>query len=407
MLKVLLAEDELFVRSGMRQFIDWEAHGFSLLAEASHGQEAWEIMKHTDIDILITDIRMPVMDGLQLIEKIRDSGMTCEIIILTSYDDFHYVKQAMKWDVRDYVHKPTMTPQELLATLDRVKNHVENTRSNAEVRELLRLTAKVSGEILTESTLKQALRGELLDRSVRGLLDDGLLPAEGIYLAILRISASLKRITADNGSGEAHLALDERILKNALNGLGESNSSKQFTAVWREEGNWILVFTENCNSSMKKLTDWISEQGLSTIWECTEIAIPLAMLPEAYSGLLLQLQEKQKEWEATNRMHPTILEALNFIHQKYMDNITLNLIGDRIHINPVYFSRLFLKETGSTFIDYLTGYRLEQAQFLLRNTNLRTYEISERVGYKNSKYFLKLFKEKFHMTPGEYRKAND
>lgn len=406
MLKVLLAEDELFVRSGMRQFIDWEAHGFSLLAEATHGQEAWEIMQNNNIDILITDIRMPVMDGLQLIEKIRDSGMTCEIIILTSYDDFHYVKQAMKWDVRDYMHKPTMTPEELLTTLNRVKAHSELSRSNAEVRELLMHTAKVSGELLAENTLKQALRGELYDQSIMRLLDDGVLPKEGFYLTILRMAAPQRGLEICL-NGEVQEESDGRMLKDTLNELLGAGYSNQLAAFWLEEEYWILVFIQNGVTWMEQLTAMISKRGRSVIWEGGARAIPLAMLSETYSLLLFQLQCKLKEIEVTNRMRPTILEALDIIHKRYMDNITLRLIGDQIHINPVYFSRLFLKETGSTFIDYLTSYRLEQAQSLLRHTNLRTYEISERVGYKNSKYFLKLFKERFHMTPGEFRKAND
>jgi two-component system response regulator YesN len=137
MIKVMLVEDELLVRSGMRTLFNWGSHGFDLVAEASNGEEALQILRDHAVDIVITDIRMPVMDGLELIAKIRGSGLECEIIVLSSYDDFQYVRKAMQMGVSDYIHKPTMTQQELMETLKKTAEKFDKHQSIEKHRKTL------------------------------------------------------------------------------------------------------------------------------------------------------------------------------------------------------------------------------------------------------------------------------
>ena len=124
MLKVLLADDEMLVRVGIKSSIAWSDYGFELVGEASNGLDAWRLIEETEPDILITDIQMPKLDGLGLLAKIKESGRDIRTIILTCHSDFDYAKQAIHYGVKDYVLKLSMTPDELLAILLELKDEL-------------------------------------------------------------------------------------------------------------------------------------------------------------------------------------------------------------------------------------------------------------------------------------------
>lgn len=119
MYKVLLVDDEVLVRVGMKALIDWETEGFTIVGEASNGEAALEQIRLLKPDIVLTDVKMPVMDGLELIQKAKMCGFSCEFIILSSYDDFKYVKQAFTDDAKDYLLKLELEPESLLTALKR------------------------------------------------------------------------------------------------------------------------------------------------------------------------------------------------------------------------------------------------------------------------------------------------
>ena len=103
MIKVMIVDDEPYIRQGLRILIDWEQYGFRITAEASNGHEAVDVLKNTDIDLVITDIKMPQMDGLELIEYTRKHiSSNIRFIILSGFYEFEYAKKAIKYDVADY-----------------------------------------------------------------------------------------------------------------------------------------------------------------------------------------------------------------------------------------------------------------------------------------------------------------
>ncbi len=108
MLKLLVVDDEEFVVDGMKSALDWQSLGVELVGTAYDGQEALEFIRKNEVDILITDIKMPVMDGLELIEHIRCSGLDCRIVVLTGYEEFDYAKRAISYKVSEYLLKPVI-----------------------------------------------------------------------------------------------------------------------------------------------------------------------------------------------------------------------------------------------------------------------------------------------------------
>ncbi|PYI55927.1 response regulator [Paenibacillus flagellatus] len=135
-MNVLIVDDEPIIRVGLRTLVDWEEHGFRLVGEASDGEEALEAMKRESVDIVITDIRMPRMDGLALMREIKSRRDDVGMLVLSCLDDFAFVKEAMKLGAYDYVLKPTMEPEELLALLQSVRTKLaDDRRTKREIAE--------------------------------------------------------------------------------------------------------------------------------------------------------------------------------------------------------------------------------------------------------------------------------
>lgn len=106
MVKVFLVEDEAIIRRGIRDHIDWNANGFEFVGEAGDGEYAYPLIMKTKPDILVTDIKMPFMDGLQLSRLVKKALPATKIIILSGYNEFEYAKEAIKIGINDYLLKP-------------------------------------------------------------------------------------------------------------------------------------------------------------------------------------------------------------------------------------------------------------------------------------------------------------
>ncbi|KMJ59106.1 hypothetical protein AB685_08565 [Bacillus sp. LL01] len=120
MMKVLISDDEIQIRKGLRMKMDWAQEGFEIVAEAANGQEALEILKEQEVDIVITDVRMPIMDGMQFVKRCHVEYPDIKIIVLSGYSDFEYAKSSMRAGVKDYLLKP-VAPDELEEALQRIR----------------------------------------------------------------------------------------------------------------------------------------------------------------------------------------------------------------------------------------------------------------------------------------------
>lgn len=136
MLKVLIVDDEPFIRQGLRLIVDWEAEGFEIVGEAVDGQQALEMLEYTDVDLIISDIRMPRVNGLQLLQEIRQRGMEdVNFVVLSGYEEFGYAQTAMKYGCLDYIIKP-INKDDLLALLRNVSRQNKQRRMDEEDEEI-------------------------------------------------------------------------------------------------------------------------------------------------------------------------------------------------------------------------------------------------------------------------------
>ncbi|TBL81126.1 response regulator transcription factor [Paenibacillus thalictri] len=367
-MKVLLVEDETLVRRFIKTLIHWEANGFTVVGEASNGEEAWELLQHHAVDIVLTDIRMPALNGFELIERIRGCRLPCEVIVLSSYDDFDYVRNALKLHVSDYVHKATVSGEELLDSLNRAKRdwlnrHEQMLYDRSLAQQMISRKATVAAGLLTQ------------------LLEQG---ADRDYLELLGEQLSIWKEPFQ----AALLSGDESVIA--------AEQAEGDIVMFPYEEYWIIAGKHGVKEFAEKRSP-----GCPAVY--SEEAIRLAQWPDLYRKLKWELAEHLRKQDHLSALHVSIREAVEFIEAHYMDEITLELISDRVHISSAYFSRLFQKETGYTFTDYVTSIRINRAKAYLLQTKLPVYDIAERVGYRNSKYFLKLFKETVGYTPTEFR----
>lgn len=143
--KAIIVEDEMFVRMGIRMSVEWEKLGVEIAGDAENGQAAWELYEKEHPDIVLTDIKMPVMTGIELIAKIRERDKRTRIVILSCLEEFSMIKEAMSLGVTDYILKLTMTQEDMVAVMDKV------------IGELKIYDASVSAGEYSESTTEKRL----------------------------------------------------------------------------------------------------------------------------------------------------------------------------------------------------------------------------------------------------------
>lgn len=251
MYKVLIVEDELFMREGLKNLIDWTEAGFEIIGEACDGEEALEFVKQNEVDLLITDIKIPVMNGLELIEAIKKENLPNkpEVIIISGYADFEYAKTAILHGVVNYILKP-IEEEELIETLQKVKTRLQKRKASMEERE----TAKL------KFNFEKILLQKKIDIS------------KGIYLGILYFHDINKWLNN---------YLDEKIdsfinkINNHLNGL----EAKGLVNILSEIGGKYYVVFKNKEDvkkifdSLKKSLDFANELicGASSLFDRVEL----------------------------------------------------------------------------------------------------------------------------------------
>lgn len=128
MWQAIIVDDEPIIRFGIKASVDWQQEGIEVVADCANGAEALQVMKQRPIDILITDIKMPLMDGLVLTRHALELNEDLKVILVSSYNDFEYVREGLKLGVIDYILKHTLEPEELLSIIRRCKQQLEQKK---------------------------------------------------------------------------------------------------------------------------------------------------------------------------------------------------------------------------------------------------------------------------------------
>lgn len=526
MLKVLLVDDEPFILQGLKAIMDWEKEGFTVVASLSNGREAYEYLQKNNVDVILADIKMPEMTGLELLEKIRTEELSeAFFIVLTGFKDFTYIQTAMRFDCMDYMLKP-VDKTELTGILRKItrvsdeRKELEESRDSMEqaylarnlisllfgkydekninyVKNHLQLSDEISyidvemadfvrdDEELPEGEMRgrqramfEAARDFLKEDEKHCIFDVsrdeksydiGLIYCNYIaakkdlttqeFLANLRYHIKMETGYSTNIFVGKPVSKIEAISKSyasacVLKSLEAFRSKKNIYYYEDEisaENGQIMILKDKIDTLIRAIeqdNDEAIDAGISDFYGELKTGTPEETVRLNVNYFLFQLihiateldseinQEEILRFIAEHSFDEGLLRGSNehmmkFAHEyadylgqlrknvsggvlleiekeireNYAENLTLRDLGKKYFVNSSYLGQIFQKKYGQSFKDYITSYRISQAERLLVNTDKRIAEIAEEVGYKDSDYFLKKFIEANGCTPSKYRKS--
>jgi len=414
MTKVFLVDDEIVIREGIRNSFPWTDTEYQLVGEAPDGEIALPMIRDTRPDILITDIRMPFMDGLELCRVIRRQMPWIGIVILSGYDEFEYARQAIQLGVKEYLLKP-ITAQELKQVLDKVNEGLRMERLDRERSERLRARME-SGNLFVKEKLLSTLYSEDAAESDAAHVIDQL---RGMGV-VLTASRYVVIDAAFEPCGKGLEALME--LAESSGGIAHATGSRT--------GGRVLVLGDSDGDAEERAYAFAA----SAVTElerngCSKIRVGIGETVDAPDKILQSMkgarhirhvlgdQEGEKalvvgvrdfpEAGEGGSAHAITARAKLYMAQNFTDsNLMLQDVARAVGMSVSRFSTVFAQESGKTFTEYLTGLRLSKARELLVETDRRSSQIALDAGYNDAHYFSYLFKKNLGITPGEYRAQN-
>ncbi|MBO5159949.1 MAG: response regulator [Lachnospiraceae bacterium] len=535
MYKVLLVDDEALIREAISENIQWEEMGFAFMGACENGKQAIEMIEKEQPDLLLTDINMPFVDGMDLTKYVYENHPDTKVIIISGFDEFEYAKNAVKYQVLEYILKP-ITPMEFSETLLRVKKMFDERRESQ--RDMKKIRSAYVSNLPT-------LQGRYLHHLLNGTVDysklsekqedlrlnldahcyntalvegDSLEPFTKQYanvkdeLALFAIYNITAEIVSEENCGIVFQSMDEKTVilfmgdkkehlkqqvkevlpkirqaieeflqiqvtiavgknvscleelpdsfaktKSALEykfmlGGNQTIEAEEYEEI-RNSAKYVDIFewasriatairTNKKEDVLARTEEFMAQIKMSyvnknrSIVYAQNLLLSVLNLLEMPEELEEEVYAKERafvneiyEFENLDALTKELTEifdvilnrmsnqrdsygkrqallALEYIDEHYADSsITLNSVCNALAMSTSYFSSIFKNYTGETFIEALTKKRIEKAKILLEQTNKKTYEIAEQVGYSDAHYFSVTFKKVTGKTPTEYAKG--
>lgn len=347
LLKILIVDDKLVTLQGLRKLLPLEKLNAVIVGEAQNGERAYELAMEHKPDIVISDIRMPVMDGLELCKKLHLAVPDVVKILLTAYGDFSYAQNAIEYGVTEYILKPITKEK-----IDHIANKI-NEVSQTKIR------IKSFYNFVYNTDIRNELSSALTSGDIEGIEDF--------------FNSELKRLEQYNDTlvkewGSILLDLYYSVIESMGNLiLAQLLASKSYT--------WSQLLSSGNKEEVIQLVQALYLKAAGLIYTHKDSSI------DTY----IRLIEK-------------------YIDENYHDtNLSVRQISDMLNLTPNYISYIFSKVKGENISKYINRIRITKAKEMLCNRFINVSSIAHRAGYTNSKYFTKVFKDNEGMTPSEYR----
>ncbi len=529
--QVMLVDDEEDVIQVIIRKINWEALGYEVMGYAHNGVEALELCEERQPDVVMTDIKMPYMDGLTLSRKLKTLYPSVKIIIFSGFDEFEYAKEAIRLEAEEYILKP-IDADELSQVFRRIHESLDKEFDEKQNINMLKNYYLESLPVLQENFYSSLIEGRIPEQSLQKEMLDYQVELTGPCYAVLVLHNSLSLAP----EGINPLLLTVSIRKVAEERMQEEWRAKFFSYL----GNIVCIVQLSAASEVKRLTDacetlcrlvrhltnatvtigiggvvtaisalhqsysgardavsyrviygrgkainiaeiaperhgsagglqgMYNEDALHELFKAVRMdsrekldmavdAYLEAHTPEnpsiqAYHFFVMELVTEIHKFMLANQIDPErifpqediyrrvqqmalsemggwlkaaleklqniiqetrndstrsfVSRALDYVRDHYEDKeLSVESVCDYLNVSAAYFSTVFKRETGKTFINYLTDFRMEKAVRMLLEKNEKTYVIAQAVGYSDPNYFSYAFKKKYGMSPSKYRAA--
>lgn len=525
---ILLVDDETDVLEAMKKKIDWEALGFCLAGTAENGQEALEMAEQLHVDVVMTDIKMPYMDGLTLCKKLKENYRNIKVVIYSGFDDFEFAREAVHLEAEEYLLKP-ISSKDMENVFGKIKKKLdEEFNQHRNVNKLYEyyrkslpamqeqfvmgvLEGKITGERLknmmemyeldlnapyyvvvnlyAEAAVKEQSEktAQLLNFSLRDMAEEYLKEKmsfycinyldEVIFIFMLQEDKEIENVLyhVDQICKMGSRVLDAQVtgavgqpcnsLDTLLSSYQEAKTAMEYrTILGGSQVLYIKDIEPNPQDSVafmeydfqnlvravkigdRKETDEAIQSFMDSLRNgcitpnqyqliCMELSTELMKIGRSYklrtkqifgAGEHIPWQELYKHlsvdelesWlrEICNNLRHTLRhersdstirlteQAKAYIGEHYKENdLSAETLCHQLNVSAAYFSTIFKKEVGLSFVAYLTKIRLEHAVELLRTTEDKMYVIAEAVGYTEPNYFSYVFKKQYGISPSKYR----
>lgn len=527
--KMILVDDEEDVRVSIEKKVDWNALGFELIGSVNNGEEALELTEHMHVDVVLTDIKMPFMDGLELCARVKENYQNTKVVLYSGFDDFELAREAIHLEAEEYLLKP-IGAKDLENVFRRIKENLDkefDERRNLKnlndyyqeslpmMREQLLVgllegkfsekkaetmiksyemdflspyyavaliegdSYKAGGEFQTSQLLMISLMNmakEYLEENIKchifmylgnvaiiARMQDASEINEFVYHInqVCKMGARMLDIDSDAGIGHAcsslsHIAQSYEQAKTALDYrvLGDERGQaiyindvepKTEDVVYHEISAIQQIIHEikfggidELNNSIDNFITELKSEGIVTVWQYQlvfmEMVTEIMKLIRSYQLDMTEIFDKNsvpyqesdnihslgelsawlKEkcsyiWNMLRKMRKNSTNVLTDKAKTYIEehfaesNLSVEDLCKYLNVSATYFSVMFKKEMGMSFVSYLTKVRLEHAVELLNNTEDKSYIIAEKVGYTEPNYFSYVFKKQYGVSPSKYR----
>ncbi len=454
-MKIIMCDDEPWALKGIRNIIEWEKYGFTSVKTFLRSGEAWQEILTGAPDVVITDIRMPGMSGLELLEKAKTYKLECLFVIVSAYAEFEYAQRALEGQAFAYVLKP-FDKEKLEELAQRLRREVTQKYCQALNPLMLRETM----HILSGDAGKKPAEARTFNPWFEGpyrLCAATAVPHEtehvwfsvydDLHLAVLS-EQEAQEVTEACGlsrAGEGGILEPEKISQalTALYSLRFYGDSRP--CPYKESGLPEQQILENMCAAVKK-GDAAAMRGCIDLYEaCVRDRKPMVdSITVFYNRLLDILQENLPRQALPQDLHgftncfqmcnlfysvdfffenirvlpehlldfhgktedsgSLIGRIVQYVDGHYKEHLSLELLASRFNLSLSHLSRQFKTETGTSFSKYLTAKRIAYAAYLLEYTQLSMTEISEMTGWQDVFYFSKVFKKSCGVSPMGYRK---
>jgi two-component system response regulator YesN len=351
-MKVIIIDDEFWSRDSIRRLGEWEQLGINWIAEAEDGLSGLAIIAEEHPDIVITDMKMRGMDGVELLKKLNEDYPHIRKIVISGYEDFSYMKQAIVSRADEYVLKP-INPEELNQALEKA------------IRELHASKGLHSVQTIDKDLLKLVMEYKNL------IL---------IYFHDFNIEAMQERFN----ELQQKLSLSTRLQPGT-----NHNLYKQFMLILEEQASKLGIDLGQISSDLSKQL-YVNDETPIEQW--------MQALSEAYRSVVNELINQRKQKQRID-----IRAVQLFIDNHFVDAIRLETIANQFFVSKEHLSRTFKQEVGATVMDYIIMKRMEKARELLQDPNVQIKTVAEAVGYTDLNYFFRIFKKITGVTPSQMR----
>lgn len=463
MLKVLVVDDDKMARRGIMAEMPWAAFGMQVVGEASNGEQALKFIRSNDIDILLTDLAMPVMSGLNLMRAVKKEFPHIWLVVLTFHQDFELIQEALRIGAIDYIAKTQLEQAKMEDVLGRIRDRIEqDSGAHGKLSGAAGLAASEYKGMLIFIALEESANAAELQRCSGmaasrlqeihyGVWGTGMTGEDGTgdeLTAELQRQLPADRWMALHVTGVDLVEWDQ--LRRGLLGFKEN---KLFYAYRRHQRVYACLASELLESrsgwtesQIAELRErlaafaWVfyDDRFQALLAELEALKLPVSRLeamfhaarihwlrivpddrlsqhepPGAQSfwadwvGWLAGVRElllgQVQKAPYTEEIKLGVMRALQYINEHMNEDIKHQDLASIANMSKGYFSQIFKDMFGKTFHEYIRDARIENARLLLEQTEHSIYKIAELSGYPNEKYFSRVFREQMGMLPRDYR----